>query len=195
MCTSSHSSATELAWFWWKCHTSRGAHRCLQSALLDSKDFHMEYTMSQDISSSEVKPPVISSWLHTTTAPLEPALIAHKGKLTQLSKITEKRSLAGGDKHEKGKPVEWTHYSHSGLSTSLEWERVKQGRRDSQAFPLGISKQLRQPSPAATPHLEAAAHAAALEIIPRTLSRWFPLKRYLKYLYLSPSYQMTFLTL
>lgn len=140
MCTSSHSSATELAWFWWKCHTSRGAHRCLQSALLDSKDFHMEYTMSQDISSLEVKLPVISSWLHTTTASLEPALIAHKGKLTQLSKIKGKWSLAGGDKHEKGKPVEWTHYSHSGQSTSLEWERVKQGRRDSQAFSLGYQQ-------------------------------------------------------
>lgn len=91
-------------------------------------------------------------------------------------------------------PVEWIYCSLCGQSASLGaggWSR--EGGKESKAFSFGYQQaaEVAQPSPAATPHL----HAAALKITPRTLGRWFSLKHYLKYLNPSPNHHMTFFTL
>lgn len=177
----------------------RGAHHCLQrcspQALLNSRDFHLEYSTSQDnISSSKLKlPRHLLPAAHYHCSPWASSNFTQRQ--ADSAQQNYRKTTSGKKKVNVLLPVEWNRYSPCGQSSSLGvrgWSREGGTVRPS---PLGVSKQLRQLSPAATTHLEAAAHAAELEIIPQTLSRWFPLKCYLKYLYLSPSYQMTFLTL
>lgn len=125
-----------------KCHTGRGAHYCLQSALLGFRDFHMEYTMSQDnISSSEVKLPchlLPAAYYRCSPSPGQLSFHA-KASWLSLAKLW-KNDLWQKQVNVK-KVSQW-----SAFITPL-WpelitrsERVKQGRRDSQAFSSGCQQ-------------------------------------------------------